>query len=493
MMRKFLLLAAGVVCFFGGDAQRGGAGAATGSRVSSVSGAPTVSGASAVSRASSRPNIILFLCDDLGYGDLGAYGQTLVRTPHIDSLARGGMRFRNYYAGCSVCAPSREALLTGRHTGHTYIRGNFLTDSKEDPPMPDSTRTVAELLRAAGYRTALIGKWGLGGEAHGPEKQGFDYSFGYLDQIHAHNYYPTWLYENGHRYPIDENKDSARRVLSEDLFISRTLDYLGKADGSQPFFLYLPYTFPHGEYNIPVDTPFANTDWPKQFKVYATMVTRLDSYIGRIRQLLREKGLADNTVFLFTSDNGANMGFAKFLHSNGELSGSKFGLYEGGIRVPLIAYWKGKIAAGSTADLPAAAYDLMPTICEAAGIKAPTGIDGISILPTLGARRQTVVHDYLYWELYTYNYNWDKPGMTQPRNWLESVALRMGKWKAIKKDLLTHKDAPIELYDLDADPGEVSNVAAAHPEIIRRAAELFASCSIGNAPYFPYQPSKIQP
>jgi arylsulfatase A-like enzyme len=433
------------------------------------------------------------LADDIGYGDLGSYGQKMIHTPHLDSLAYLGMRFRNYYAGSSVCAPSRETLLTGRHTGHTYIRGNFLTDAKEDPPLPDSTRTVAEVLKAAGYQTALIGKWGLGGEAHGPEKQGFDYTFGYLDQIHAHDYYPTWLYENGHRFPIDANKDSARKVLSEDLMIAKTLDYLGKVDAKRPFFLYLPYTFPHGAYNIPADTPYAAMDWPRQFKVYATMVTRLDGYMARIRQALRDRGLADNTLIIFTSDNGANMGFARFFHSNGELSGSKFGLYEGGIREPMIAYWPGKIASGTESSLVSASWDWMPTLCEAAGVRAPHGIDGISFLPTLEGRRQTAKHDYLYWEYYNYNYNWAKPGMTKPRNWLESVALRMGKWKAMKKDMLNNPNAPIELYDLDADPGEKNDVAAAHPDVVKRAAALFVSCSVADAPYFPYQPSKIQP
>lgn len=443
-------------------------------------------------RGQQRPNIIFFLCDDLGYGDLGSFGQKMIRTPHIDSLAAQGMRFRNYYAGCSVCAPSRETLLTGRHTGHTSIRGNFLTDAKEDPPLPDSTRTIAELLKAAGYHTALIGKWGLGGEAHGPERKGFDYTYGYLDQIHAHNYYTDYLYENGKKFTIDANKDSARKVLSEDLFIAKTLDYLNKADGKQPFFLYLPFTFPHGEYNLPPDTPYAAMDWPKQFKVYATMVTRLDNYIASIRQVLKEKGLADNTIIIFTSDNGANMGFAKFFHSNGELSGSKFGLYEGGIRVPMIAYWPGKIRPGTVSDLPAASWDWLPTLCDAVKVKSPKNIDGISILPTMEERQQTAKHEFLYWEYYNYNYNWAKPGMMQPRNWLESVAVRMGKWKAMKKDMLNNKQAPIELYDLEADPGEQNDLAAAHPDLVKKAADLFVSCTVANAPYFPYQPSKIK-
>ncbi|HXO74979.1 MAG TPA: sulfatase-like hydrolase/transferase, partial [Puia sp.] len=435
-----------------------------------------------------KPNIIFILADDLGYGDLGSYGQKMIRTPHIDSLASQGMRFTNYYAGCSVCAPSRETLMTGKHTGHTYIRGNFLTDSKEDPPMPDSKMTVAEFLKGAGYNTALIGKWGLGGELHGPEKQGFDYTYGYLDQIHAHDYYPTYLYENGKKFAIDENKDSARKVLSEDLFIGKTLDYLGKVDAKKPFFLYLPYTFPHGEYNLPPDTPYSAANWPRQFKVYATMVTRLDGYVAEIMKMLKEKGVADNTLVVLASDNGANMGFAKFFNSNGPLSGSKFGLYEGGIRVPMIANWPGKIRPGAVSDLITASWDMLPTICNVAGLPAPKDIDGISILPELTGAGQTARHDYLYWEYYNYNYNWYKPGETLPRNWLESVALRMGKWKAMKKDMYKDKHAPVELYDLETDPGEKSNVAAQHPDLVSKAAALFVSNTEVNTPWFPYQP-----
>lgn len=436
-----------------------------------------------------KPNIIFILADDLGYGDLGSYGQRMIKTPHLDTLAAQGMRFTNYYAGCSVCAPSRETLLTGKHTGHTYIRGNFLTDAKEDPPLPDTAMTVAEWLKRAGYHTALIGKWGLGGETHGPEKQGFDHTYGYLDQIHAHNYYPTYLYEDGRKFMIDENKDSARKVLSEDLFISRTLEYLNRADSKNPLFLYLPYTFPHGEYNLPPDTPYSNTDWPRQFKVYATMVTRLDAYVGSILTALKKNGLADNTLIFFTSDNGANMGFAKFFNSNGNLTGSKFGLYEGGIRAPMIAWWPGKIRAGQVSRRITASWDLLPTICNAAGAATPRGIDGISILPLLEGKGEPPAHEYLYWEYYSYNYNWDKPGATLPRNWLESIALRMGKWKVMKKNMYQDKTAAPELYDLDADPGEKSNVAAEHPDIIKKAEGILTTCSEANTPWFPYKPS----
>ncbi|GAA4305453.1 sulfatase-like hydrolase/transferase [Compostibacter hankyongensis] len=440
-----------------------------------------------------KPNIILILADDLGYGDLGCYGQRMISTPHIDSLAAGGMRFTNYYAGCSVCAPSREALLTGRHTGHTYIRGNFLTDDEEDPAMPDEKQTVAELMKSAGYRTGLFGKWGLGGEGHGPETQGFDSSFCYLDQIKAHNYYPPYLYETGRRVMLPGNAGEARGTYSHDLFAEKTLDFIrGSKPGADPFFLYLPYTIPHGAYTLPPDTPYAAKDWPQQFKVYATMISKLDRDVGRIVQLLREKGLADNTIIFFASDNGANMGFARFFGSNGKFSGSKFGLYEGGIRVPLIAYWPGKIRPGQVSSHVTAAWDFLPTLCQLSGTRAPRNIDGISFLPALKNSRQPE-HPFLYWEYYNYNYNWYKPGNKLPRNYLLNAAVRYGKWKAIRDNLLENPDAPVQLYDLETDPGEKKDVAAQHPDVVARVQRFFRSSSIADPPYFPYAPDTAAP
>jgi arylsulfatase A len=440
--------------------------------------------------AQKKPNIILILADDLGIGDLGSYGQKLIKTPNLDALAAGGMRFKNYYAGCSVCAPSRETMLTGMHTGHTYIRGNFLTDEKEDPAMPDEKVTIAEHLKKAGYKTALIGKWGLGGEQHGPEKQGFDYTYGYLDQIHAHDYYPSYLYENGKKFNIEANKDSVHGVYSHDLIAGKTMEYLNKMDSKTPFFLYLPYTIPHGAYTLPPDTPYTKTDWPKQFQVYATMISKLDSNIGKIIKILKDKGLANNTLVLFSSDNGANMAFARFFNSNDIYSGSKFGLYEGGIRDPFIAYWPGKVKPGQVSYHVMASWDILPTICDFAGIQKPSGIDGISFYPELINRKQPE-HKYLYWEYFNYNYNWNKPsGNTIPRNYLESIALRIGNWKIVKKDMLKNKAATLELYDLDKDPGEKNDVAKDHPDIIKKAEVILSTCSVPDPPFFPYTKNK---
>jgi len=436
--------------------------------------------------AQKKPNIIIILADDLGYGDLGSYGQKLIHTPNIDALASGGMRFTNYYSGCSVCAPSRETLLTGRHTGHTYIRGNFLTDKQEDPPLPDEKMIVAEYLKKAGYHTALIGKWGLGGENNGPEKQGFDYTYGYLDQIKAHNYYPPFLYETGKKIELEQNRDGAKGIYSHDLIVQKTMDYLNDIDKKQPFFLYLPYTVPHGEYSLPPDTPYLNNNWQPNFKVYATMISKLDRDIGRIMKVLKEKGVVDNTLIFFASDNGANAGFAKFFKSNGSFNGSKFGLYEGGIRVPMIAYWPGKIKPATVSNHISASWDLLPTICQATGISTPAGIDGISFLPELTGKKQAD-HSYLYWEYFTYNYNWNKPENNTPRNYLESIALRMGKWKAIKKDMYKDKNAPIALYNLETDPGEKIDVANENPDIIKKITDILPGCTIDNAPYFPYK------
>ncbi|GEP98752.1 arylsulfatase [Chitinophaga cymbidii] len=428
-----------------------------------------------------RPNIILIMADDMGYGDLGCYGQPRIRTPHIDALAKNGMRFTRYYTGSTVCAPSREALLTGMHTGHTAIRGNFLTDEKEDPPMPDEKRTIAEILRDAGYHTGLIGKWGLGGEAHGPEKQGFHYSYGYLDQIQAHNYYPPFLYENGRKVTVPEG------TYSHHLFVEKTMGFLDQRPKDKPFFLYLPYTIPHGKHVIPDASEYAQEDWPEQYRNYAAMITQLDKDIGRIISKLKEDGLDRNTLIIFTSDNGANPGFAKFFSSNGAFRGHKTTLYEGGIRAPLIACWPGMIKAGQVSEHVTAGWDMLPALCEAAGVQPPAGIDGISFYPTFTGRSGQARHPYLYWEYYTYNYNWNKPDSQLPRNWLDSRAVRFGDWKAVVKSSPRGENAAVELYDLQSDPSETTNVAAQHPDVVRQANAILSSASRPDASYFPYK------
>lgn len=435
-----------------------------------------------------KPNIVLIFADDMGYGDPGCYGQQMIRTPHIDALAKNGMRFANYYAGSTVCAPSRESLLTGMHTGHTAIRGNFLTDDKEDPPMPDEKRTIAEVLKDAGYRTGLIGKWGLGGEQHGPEKQGFDYTYGYLDQIQAHNYYPPFLYEDGRKILLEGNAEGKEGLYSHHLFAQKTMDFLNASSDNQPFFLYLPYTIPHGKHLIPDASAYADKDWPQPFRNYAAMITLLDRDIGRILQILKDKGLDKNTLILFTSDNGANAGFAKYFKSNGPFRGHKTDLYEGGIHAPLIACWPGRIKTGEVSRHMSAGWDLYPTLCEAADVSIPTGIDGISFYPELTGSAEQACHKSLYWEYYTYNYDWNKSGNTLPRNWLDSRAARFGQWKAIVQYKPDGREGDIALYDLQADPAETSDVADRHPEIVARAKVIFSTSSTANAPYFPFKP-----
>lgn len=433
-----------------------------------------------------RPNIILIMADDLGPGDLGVYGQQLIKTPNIDALAKSGIRFTNFYSGSTVCAPSREAMLTGKHTGHTFIRGNFLTDEKEDPAMPSNKFTIAEKLKESGYYTGLIGKWGLGGEGNGPETQGFDYSYGYLDQIQAHNYYPPFLYENGNKVVLKENENGREGVYSHHLFIEKTVDFLdNKSD--QPFFLYLPYTIPHGKHVIPDNEPYAQRDWKEQFKNYAAMISQLDADIGKLVDLLKRKGIDDNTIIFFTSDNGANPAFAEFFKSNGSFKGHKRLLYEGGIRAPLIVNWPARIKSGRVSDRIMASWDLFPTICEIAGATIPEDLDGISSYPTIVNGRGQKEHPYLYWEYYTYNYNWDKPESKEPRNWLDARAVRMGKWKAVSKSFPDRDDFTIELYDLSKDPGEERDLAETNPSIIQKVKEIFLEASTDNAPFFPYK------
>ncbi|MBU2947363.1 sulfatase-like hydrolase/transferase [Zobellia uliginosa] len=426
------------------------------------------------------------MVDDLGYGDLGCYGQKLIKTPNIDEIASQGIRFTNYYSGSTVCAPSRESLLTGKNTGHTFIRGNFLTNEKEDPALPNENETIAEILKQEGYRTGLIGKWGLGGEGKGPETQGFDYSYGYLDQIKAHNYYPPFLFENGKKVIIEANIDDKKGSYSHNLFTEKTEDFINKQNPEQPFFLYLPYTIPHGKHVIPDNSVYENEDWPEKFKNYAAMITRLDRDIKDLKNQLVQRHLDKNTIIFFTSDNGANPEFGKFFNSNGQFRGAKRNLYEGGIRVPMIAYWPGKIKEGQVADNITAAWDFLPTISEIVNSESEGSIDGISFYNTLIGKGKQEVHPYLYWENYTYNYNWNKPDNTMPRNWLSSKAIRMGQWKLIIEYLPSNKNEKIELYNIETDKEEKHNVANTHPLVVNEIKAILELASTSNSPYFPY-------
>ena len=415
-----------------------------------------------------QPNIIFILADDLGYGDLGCFGQKEIQTPNLDQMAAEGMKLTARYAGSTVCAPSRCCLMTGYHTGHALVRGNARI------PLRPKDVTVAELLKKAGYSTGIIGKWGLGEpDTTGiPNRQGFDYWFGYLNQRHAHNYYPKYLWRNQEKYPLEnEVRDvnppggvATKRVeYSHDLFAEEALDFVERHSGD-PFFLYLAFTIPHannearGEgMEVPDYGIYADKDWPEPQKGHAAMITRMDGDIGTLFAKLKSLGIDDDTLVVFSSDNGPHReGGNKpdFNDSNGPLRGIKRDLYEGGIRVPTIARWPGCIQSGSSSDHISAFWDVLPTCCDLAGIKPPAEIDGISFLPTLlGNPLEQKQHEYLYWEFH-------EQGGKQ--------AVRMGKWKGIRLNIKKKPEAPVELYNLETDIGEQYNVAPDHPEIVRK-------------------------
>ena len=429
-----------------------------------------------------HPNMIFILADDLGYGDLGCYGQKVIQTPRIDQMAKEGMRFTQFYAGNTVCAPSRSVLMTGQHMGHTHVRGNAGKEMSIQS-LRDKDVTVAEVLKSAGYTNGLVGKWGLGELEHEGFvlNQGFDRFFGYLNQVHAHNYYPDFLWNDREKLMLRnqvERKDPSRiyggfgggaaskRIdYSHDLFVNESMEFI-EENKNHPFFLYLAMTIPHANNEgtkmtgdgaeVPGYGIYANREWPNQDKGQAAMISRMDGDVGRLLDLLGELEIAENTLVFFTSDNGphdeANHNLERF-NPSGPLKGMKRALYEGGIRVPGIAWWPGTIAAGSTSDHIAYFGDWMATAADLAGVKPPADIDSISFVPTLkgGAEKQKK-HKYLYWEFY-------ERGGRQ--------AVRFGKWKAIREPMF---DGPIELYDLSIDLGEESNLADQHPEIIKRAA-----------------------
>jgi len=409
-----------------------------------------------------KPNIVFILADDLGYGDVGPYGQKLIKTPNIDRLAAEGMKFTQAYGGGAVCAPSRSVLMTGLHTGHTPVRANAGTI----PLLPEDL-TVAEVLKSAGYKSGIFGKWGLGdaGSDGAPAKQGFDESFGYLHQIHAHTYYPEFLWKNDRKYPLPGNLNGKQEQYSADLIASEALQFI-RRHKSEPFFLYAAFTLPHGAYELPNDEPYSAMNWPPAEKKYAAMVTRLDAQVGAVMAVLKELQLDEKTIVFFTSDNGGVSGAShntKFFRSNGDLRGEKATLYEGGIREPMIVRWPGRVAAGATSDLAWAFCDFLPTAAELARVKAPPKLDGLSVLPALvGAKatgRAQPAHQFLYWEYQGYD---RQTGML--RQATMSQAVRMGDWKALR----LKPGAPLELYNLRDDVGETTNVAAAHPEVIAR-------------------------
>ncbi len=414
-----------------------------------------------------EPNVIFILADDLGYGDLGCYGQQQIQTPHLDQMAREGTRFTQFYAGSTVCAPSRCALMTGYHCGHARIRGNGVV------PLNPADVTIAELLRERGYHTALIGKWGLGedGTAGIPTKQGFDSFFGYLNQNHAHNYYPDFLWRGESREAIAGNivangVASVRGHYSHDLFLQKALAFVGQPH-DRPYFLYLALTIPHANnearekgMEVPSDAPYADRDWPQPQKNHAAMITYLDAGIGQLMQRLKEAGIDDNTIVCFSSDNGPHReggGDPDFFDSNGPLRGIKRDLYDGGIRVPFIVRWPGHVKADAVSDLVGANWDVLPTLVEFSNGTAPAGIDGISLATTLlgTENRKQQEHEYLYWEFH-------ERGFAQ--------AIRWGDIKAVR----LKPDATPEIYDVIADPGEMTNLALSRPDLVKQAEDIFS-------------------
>jgi len=420
-----------------------------------------------------RPNILFILADDLGYGDVGCYGQARIKTPNLDKLAAEGIRFTSFYAGSTVCAPSRAALMTGLHSGHNIVRGNA-----HNAGLRAQDLTVAELLKQSGYRTGLIGKWGLGEEGSPgvPGKKGFDDFLGYLNQTHAHDYYTDHLFRfdavtgfEG-RITLTENQDGKKGRYADDLFTSAAIKFIENNKPDQfnqhrPFFLYLTYTIPHANneegarsgngMQVPSDAPYSAESWPPVQKNKAAMITRMDRDIGQILDRLTALKLEENTLVFFSSDNGPHKEGGvdpEFFKSSGPFRGIKRDLYEGGIRVPLIVRWPGKIKPGQVSDQAYAFWDFLPTAAEIAMVKPPPEIDGVSMLPALLGKPNPPRHEFLYWEFH-------ERGFQQ--------AARMGDWKAVRPQAAE----PLELYNLKDDPGETRNVADKNPEIISKFEE----------------------
>jgi arylsulfatase A len=424
--------------------------------------------------AADKPNIIWIMADDLGYGDLGCFGQKQIKTPRLDRMAAEGMRFTSSYCGTSVCAPSRASLMTGLHMGHAPIRANREVEPEGQMPLPKSNRTIAELLHENGYRTGIFGKWGLGFPNSGsePNNRGFDEFFGYNCQRQAHSYYPTYLWHNDSRVELPGNADGKRTQYSHDVIVDQLMQWT-HAQKDQPFFLYWAETTPHQKWELDELGEYADKDWPEVEKRFAAMITRFDRNIGRLLDLLNELGIEDRTLVMFVSDNGACFDYEghkmEFFNSNGELRGAKRGMYEGSLRSPSIARWPGKIKAGQVSDVPWAFWDFYPTAAELAGAKVPEEqkIDGKSIMPLLFGQAFEP-HESLYWELHE--------GATKQ-------AARWGLWKAVRNAI----DRPIEIYDLSADVSESKDLAGERADLVKHAEELIAASRVDD-PNFPLKP-----
>jgi arylsulfatase A len=454
------------------------------------------------SAAAQPPNIILIIADDLGYGDLGCYGQRWIRTPRIDQLAADGVRFTQFYAGAPVCAPSRCTLMTGKHTGHAAIRNNqekgpwkklaakYGTQFTGQSPLPDEETTLAELLHKQGYATAAIGKWGLGhlGTSGAPTQQGFDLFYGYYCQRHAHNHYPQFLWRNDQKETLPGNDGASLegQTYSQDKFIENALAFIRDHRGG-PFFLYVPLTVPHLSIQVPQaelaqyagqipEAPYKHQGYlkhPTPRAGYAAMISHMDRGVGQIVDLVQELNLDERTLILFTSDNGPvydrlGGGDSDFFDSAGGLRGRKGSVYEGGLRVPLIARWNSAIHPGGETQEAAAMWDLLPTLCEAAGAEPPHDIDGVSLLKTLTDNQPAPERNCLYWEFPAYG---------------GQQAVRAGNWKGLRTDLAEGPQR-WQLYDLGADPAETFDVADDYPDIAERLATLAKAARV---------PSKLFP
>jgi arylsulfatase A len=430
--------------------------------------------------AAAKPNVIYILADDLGYGDLSSYGQKHFTTPNIDALAKKGMKFTQHYSSAPVCAPARGALMTGLHAGHGTVRGNYEVKPEGQYPMPAGTFTLAQMFKNAGYVTGAFGKWGLGapGSASEPLKMGFDRFYGFNCQRIAHHYYPYFLWSDNQREMLWGNFDRETKEYAPDLVQDQVLKFV-ETNKDRPFFLYYPLIQPHAEMFAPEkymakyrgkfspETPYKGVDEGPEFRSYAygsqaepraafaAMVETMDEDVGELMAKLEKLGIADNTLVIFTSDNGPHQEAGHdpdFFQSNGGLRGYKRDLYEGGIRVPMIARWPGKIQEGSTTDHASAFHDMLPTMAQLTGQPAPTGIDGVSFLPTLTQQGVQKQHDYLYWEFH------EKQGR---------VAIRKGKWKGVRYGVALDPNSPLELYDISLDPSEAKNVASQQPEVVK--------------------------
>ena len=447
-----------------------------------------------------KPNIIYILADDLGYGDLGCYGQTKIETPNIDKMATEGMLFTQHYSGSTVCAPSRCVLMTGKHTGHSAIRGNKEYKPEGQHPMKGAAITIAEVLKEAGYTTGAFGKWGLGftGTEGDPNNQGFDEFYGFNCQREAHRYYPKHLWHNSEKVLLEGNDFKKTETYAADVIHEQALKFI-EDNKNKPFFMYYPSTIPHAELIIPEgemmqkyrgrfkETPYVDNrpganygdetfdvkyycSQPEPHSTFAAMVSLLDKQVGEVLQKLKELGIEDNTVIMFASDNGPHMeGGADpdFFNSNGGFRGYKRDLYEGGIRTAMIVKWANIIKPGSQSDHISAFWDVLPTLAEIANISTPDDIDGISFLPELTGKVQKS-HDHLYWEFH-------EQGGKQ--------AIRKGKWKLVKMNVFDLSKTQMELYDLEEDPSEENNVSEKYPDILAEMEDILKKEHIHNTDF----------